>query len=337
MTDTPYLFELSGEHPSLPEAEAISCLHSECDAFKVVARGPGYLVSNFSDRRLDDVKNRLALSHRIGRYLGSCTLERIPQFVDSLALPQGSISVRVKQLRRSYPDVDSSKVAGKVGAILGKYSKIDLESPEVEVRILMSDALQFYICDRQIDRKQFNERRVALRPFFSPISLHPRFARALVNLSRVRKGQLLLDPFCGTGGITIEASLIGAKVIGSDISEEMVAGCKENMAHFGAPWEDLRKVDVGSISDVFGKVDAIVTDPPYGRSATTNREPPLELHERAIAAMTDTLNGEGSLAVVFPTPYLKERQDLELRETHTQKIHRSLTRYYCIFTKRPEP
>jgi tRNA (guanine10-N2)-dimethyltransferase len=225
-------------------------------------------------------------------------------------------------------------VASKVGAILAKRSKIDLESPEVEVRILMSDTFQFFICDRRIDRKQFDERKVALRPFFSPISLHPRFARALVNLSRVRKGGRLLDPFCGTGGITIEAALIGAKVIGSDISQEMVDGCKENMAHFRATWEAMKRVDIGSISEVFGKVDAIVTDPPYGRSATTNKEPPLDLHERALNSMADALKEGGNLAVVFPELCLKGRQDLELRETHTQRIHRSLTRHYCIFTKR---
>ena len=218
---------------------------------------------------------------------------------------------------------------------MAKHAKIDLESPEVEVRILMSDALQFFICDRQIDRKQFDERKVALRPFFSPISLHPRFARALVNLSRVRKGERLLDPFCGTGGIMIEAALIGARVIGSDISQEMIVGCKENMAHFDATWEDMKRVDVGSISDVFGKVDAVVTDPPYGRSATTNKEPPLDLHERALASMADALKEGGNLAVVFPEPCLKGRQDLELRETHSQRVHRSLTRHYCIFAKRP--
>jgi len=204
------------------------------------------------------------------------------------------------------------------------------------VRILMSDALQFFISDRKIDRGQFEERKVALRPFFSPISLHPRFARALVNLSRIRKGGRLLDPFCGTGGIAIEAALVGAKVLGSDISQEMITGCMENMAHFGAAWEDMKRADVGHILDVFGKVDAIVTDPPYGRSATTNKEPPLDLHKRALTSMADALKEGGTLAVVFPELCHKGRKDLKLREMHIQRVHRSLTRHYCIFTKKHE-
>lgn len=336
MTHTSYLFELSGEHSTLPEAEVISCLASECEAFDIREKGPGYVVAELPERHLLDVGNRLALSHRIGRYLGSCSLEGLPRFAESLSLPEGAVSVRAKQYRRGYPGVDSSKVAGKVGGILARKTRIDLESPEVELRILMSDALKFFICDCRIDRRQFDDRKVAQRPYFSPISLHPRFARALVNLSRVRRGDRLLDPFCGTGGITIEAALVGAKVLGSDISEEMIAGCMENMTHFGAKWEEIRRIDVGSISDVFGKVDAVVTDPPYGRSATTNKEPAQQLHQRALSSMTDALREGGNMAVVFPQVCLEGGKVLRLRETHIQRVHRSLTRHYCIFTKIPE-
>ena len=76
----------------------------------------------------------------------------------------------------------------------------------------------------EIDRTCFEERKVQHRPFFSPISLHPKLARVLVNISAIKRDETLLDPFCGTGGILIEAGLIGAKVIGSDIEEKMIEG-----------------------------------------------------------------------------------------------------------------
>lgn len=337
MSGRPFLFELSGEHPTLPRSEVLSCLNAECTSFTEVAHGPGYVICNMQEDELDRVVARLALTHRAGRYLGCCTLNSLDEFASCLQPPPGSVAVRVKQYQRMYPEIDSSRIAGKVGTIIKKNAKIDLESPEVEIRILMSDALHFFVSDKSVDRRQFDGRKVAFRPFFSPISLHPRFARALVNLSRIRRGQQLLDPFCGTGGVLIEAALIGAKVLGSDISEDMVLGCMENMSHFGVTWEEIRVADVGEISDMFGTVDAIVTDPPYGRSATTKKEPPGDLYERALAAMASALRQNGSLAVVFPTPCLKERQDLETREMHTQRVHRSLTRNYCIFTKRSGP
>jgi tRNA (guanine10-N2)-dimethyltransferase len=232
-------------------------------------------------------------------------------------------------------EVDSLNVARKVGEILGKKKPVDLKSPDVELRVLLSDALHFFISDRVIDRKQYDQRKVALRPFFSPISLHPRYARALVNLSMVKANETLLDPFCGTGGILIEASLIGARVFGSDVSEEMIEGCKRNMRHFGANWEGMKAIDVGAITDEFDQIDAVVTDPPYGRSATTKKEPPKQLYERAIKAIGDVLKTNGHLSIVFPSPCHSTYDKLILQEIHTQKVHRSLTRHYCVFTRLP--
>jgi tRNA (guanine10-N2)-dimethyltransferase len=232
-------------------------------------------------------------------------------------------------------EVDSLSVAKKVGEIIGKERTVNLKSPDLEIRVLLSDALHFFINDRAIDRKQYDRRKVALRPFFSPISLHPRYARALVNLSRVRANETLLDPFCGTGGILIEASLIGARVFGSDVSEEMIEGCKKNMQHFGAKWEDMKAIDVGSIAEEFDQIDAVVTDPPYGRSATTKKELPKQLYERAMGAIADTLKTNGHLSIVFPSPCHSTHDKLKLQEIHTQKVHRSLTRHYCVFTRLP--
>ncbi|MBC7108749.1 MAG: methyltransferase domain-containing protein [Methanomassiliicoccales archaeon] len=335
MTEDSFLFELSGEHPTLPRAEALACIRAECDQHSIIASGPGYLVCRFSTEKLNRIAYRLALSHRIGRYLGSCKPDELGEFVNRLELPSGTFCVRVKRHQQFMQEVDSLNVARKVGEILGKKKPVDLKSPDVELRVLLSDALHFFISDRVIDRKQYDQRKVALRPFFSPISLHPRYARALVNLSMVKANETLLDPFCGTGGILIEASLIGARVFGSDVSEEMIEGCKRNMRHFGANWEGMKAIDVGAITDEFDQIDAVVTDPPYGRSATTKKEPPKQLYERAIKAIGDVLKTNGHLSIVFPSPCHSTYDKLILQEIHTQKVHRSLTRHYCVFTRLP--
>ncbi|GAH56289.1 unnamed protein product, partial [marine sediment metagenome] len=61
----------------------------------------------------------------------------------------------------------------------------------------------------------------------------PKIARALVNLSGVKEKELFLDPFCGTGGILIEAGEIGARVIGIDVQGKMVRGAEENLGFYG--------------------------------------------------------------------------------------------------------
>jgi tRNA G10 N-methylase Trm11 len=59
--------------------------------------------------------------------------------------------------------------------------------------------------------------------------LPPKLAQIMLNLAKVSPGSSVLDPFCGTGVIPMEAGLMGAKAIGCDINKRMVEYTKENM------------------------------------------------------------------------------------------------------------
>lgn len=333
MTELPFFFELSGEHPTLPESEAIACVRAECDRYTIGARGPGYLICNFPRGRADRIANRIALSHRIGRYLGSCLPDNFQEFINSIELPSGTISIRARKFQNCTPEVDTNQLVRKAAAVLTKDRKVDLVAPDVEVRILISDYLHFFISDYVIDRKQYDMRKVAFRPFFSPISLHPRYARAMINLAELHEGESILDPFCGTGGVLIEAGLIGAKIFGSDISPEMIKGCKENLQYFGINWERLEAIDVGRLHQYFDKIDAVVTDPPYGRSASTRKEDLKTLYNRTLDSICEVLNTGGRLCIIYPSPHNCTSERLKLLEVHKQKVHRSLSRNYCVFIK----
>ena len=327
----PFLFELSGEHESLPRSEAIACIEAECEQSEIKAEGPGYLVASFPPDRLKGIADRIALSHRIGEYLGTTDIDGIDDLVDSLEIPEGSFAVRVRRFEDRYPKLDSLWLAKRIGGRLDR--KVDLSSPEVELRVLVSDRIHIHITAAQIDRGRFEGRKVQNRPFFSPISLHPRYARALVNLTRVRKGERLLDPFCGTGGILMEAALIGVRALGSDLAPHMVDGCLDNMRHFDIEVEAIKKCDVGEILNTFGKVDAIATDPPYGRSTSTNKEDLNDLYMRSMGSMSASLREGGGMGLVLPTACPPEQYGLRPIETHRQRVHRSLTRTYCVFRK----
>ncbi|MGD1061094.1 MAG: DNA modification methylase [Methanomassiliicoccales archaeon] len=322
-----YLFELSGEHPTLPGAEVVACLEAERVEHDIVTEGPGYLVAKLAPSSLDAVTDRLALTHRVGSYLGSTSSESLNPFLQSLSLPEGTISVRAKRFGTAASPEQSKEASRTAANLLARGRKVDLTAADVKVRILLSDRIHFYLEKAVIDRAKYDERHVRSRPFFSPISLHPRYARALVNLTRVREGQSLLDPFCGTGGILIEAALIGARSLGSDLSQEMLDGCALNMRHFGTAPERLERVDIGEILDTFGRVDAVATDPPYGRSASTMKEPMRELHLRAIQSIRGALRPDGSAAIVLPWEC---DQSFHVIEHHEQRVHRSLTRHYCV-------
>jgi len=327
----PVLFEISGEHPTLPRAEVLACLRAESPGSRQLGHGPGYVLAELDSDSMPFVAGRLGLTHRFGRHLGTWELDDMESAIGDLDLPEGSVCVRAKKVEGLHPNVNTHELARKVGKRLSSRHEIDLTGPDITLRVLLSEKVHLFMVDHEIDRKMFDRRKVAERPFFSPISLHPRYARALINLTGVKRGETVLDPFCGTGGIVIEAALLGMKAIGSDIDPEMVQGCKRNLEHFGVEAE-VQVADVGDVPAIFGKVGAVATDPPYGRAASTKKEDIDLLYRRGIQATADVLDPGRRAGVVLPRSIVAEGMDLQ--ELHTQRVHRSLTRHYHIFIRR---
>jgi tRNA G10 N-methylase Trm11 len=61
--------------------------------------------------------------------------------------------------------------------------------------------------------------------------LPPKLARIMVNLARVPKGGTVIDPFCGSGTVLMEAALatVAAKIIGSDIDARQMTDTQTNL------------------------------------------------------------------------------------------------------------
>jgi len=200
----------------------------------------------------------------------------------------------------------------------------------------VSPALYFGILLHESSRSDFGKRAVKNRPFFSPISLHPVLARTVVNLSRVGHGGVILDPFCGTGGILMEASLLGLSAVGADRDSEMLRGAEMNLRHFDAE-ALLLNSDVGALPDILREhgitmVDGIATDLPYGRASTTFGEDKSELYLRAFETFKAVLKPGGYAAVVLPGA-LPGIDGLRLVSFYSLRVHRSLTRHFTVYRR----
>jgi len=86
--------------------------------------------------------------------------------------------------------------------------------------------------------------------------------------------------------------------------------------------------------DAFGEVDAVATDPPYGRSTSTNREVLASLYSRSMDVFARTLRPGKKIGIAFPRE-VETPGGLELLETHVQRVHRSLDRRYCVYRRHP--
>jgi len=328
--NSPFFFELSGEHKTMCSAEALKCIEAETDSYNLIAEGPGYVVASFDEEHLDDIADRISLTHRIGRHLGSFNPDDLSGFND-ITIPEGSFAVRGKRFEGKMKNIDSQDLIRKLGGILSKKNDVDLKTPEQEVWMFMSDKIHVFLGQRTINRDILETRKVGERPFFSPISLHPRYARALINLTGVKRGSVVLDPFCGTGGIVIEAAFMGMKPIASDFDQEMIDGTRENMDFYDLELYDSDVLDVSRTFERFGEVDGIACDPPYGRSTHTGGEDIDSIYGRAMVSFRETLKMDHTVGVVLPheISYGPMRKEC----VHIQRVHGSLSRYYHIFRK----
>lgn len=327
--------ELSGEMPDMALEEVLAVGQACGSSSRLLEKDEGMAIVE-TDASPESMATRLALCWNVSEYLFSFMDMEIDDKFGALDLGGKTFAIRVKRTHEVWRSEDSQHLINRIGQVVGKTGKVDLDSPELTLRIVMGKRIHAGWLSREIDRTSFEKRKGKDRPFSHPISLHPRYARALVNLTRVRTGEKLLDPFCGTGGILIEAGLVGAEIMGSDIDARMIDGCKINLEHFlGKDAEfGLHEMDVANIQEL-GEVDAIATDPPYGRSASTAKEDIEELYTRAFKAFSDVLKPGGRLAIVLPEKKYSEigERYFTLASTYELFVHRSLTRHFCLFEK----
>ena len=321
------LVELSGEQPALARAEALAALKASGKRSRLLA-AESRLLAVETDADPAWLGRRLGLAHYVEELLAWGTLDDALDAARTLDFADRTFRVRVNSLKSCHNKREIEKQVGD--RVRGR---VDLSDPQEEVRLIEGE--RHYLCRRlaAIDRHAFESRKVAERPFVHPISLHPRFARALVNLSRVPDGGVLLDPFCGTGGVLLEAGLIGARLVGGDVRGDMVEGCRATLRSFGLA-ADLHVADVGSLPSIIGAVDAIATDPPYGRATSTKGEPIAALYRRGMDVAAEVLKPGGHLAMIVPDMQLAAPPDgLEVSEAYPLYVHKSLTRHFVVIRR----
>ncbi len=335
---------LSKEHNTLPLAEVEAVLECEGINYHIKEAGGGLLILDIPHETPDNmmkVIKRLSFTHEAFHILLQNDEDKLISEMEKYPwadIVKSDYAVRVKKMDKK-SQFNTSKLEWEMGSIINKATPgvmVNLDDPSIFIRTILKDG-KVIVGQRigQISKKHFFNLKPHKRPFFYPGSMSPKLARCMVNLTRIKKDQTLLDPFCGTGGILIEAGIVGARVIGTDIDYKMVKGTKENLEHCGISdyqvfREDARKLELPS------KVDAIVTDPPYGISASTGGEKSEDLYQQSMQSLQGLLKDDGLMCLATPH-YLDLDEVLagtkfKIIEQHHIKMHKSLTRVISVLT-----
>ena len=354
----------SGWHPPLFRSEAGSFAEIQDVIHPRVVIVTG--IPNISESSLID-----RLLHPFSQSKERPSAESIASWFNDTH-PNINQTVMVRVHRLGFIEDENTKVLEReVGALLHKQGRsIDLESPDLTLMIHPcgpatepthpeSEYVNEHgwiwgvVAQKGQGGGIFASRSATDRAYFRPVSLDPRLARTMVNLTRIlgEKPSGIIDPFCGTGGIIIEAALSDIHVFGSDLDVRMVEGSRQNLeqieidpslyelfTHDATQLEELWPVMEGS---------AFVFDPPYGRNSWSDGEG-MDLFQRTVQScqaistgcfvillpispektelirsgnVALALDGEGD---VFSR--ILSEQKLRIDIAHSIHVHRSLAR-----------
>ncbi len=247
-----------------------------------------------------------------------------------------SFKIEVERIRKGFGHISKAIFRNKLGQAIKDWGgSINLDSPDVTIDVILSRNIYLGIPLVKSNRGRILLRKCKHLPFTKPISLSPIFSRVLINMAEIKKGDKVLDPFCGTGSTLSEVSQIGGLALGSDVDTDMIEGAYRNFEYLGLPNPTLKVCDISEITEFYQDIDAVITDPPYARSTTTTGMELVELFRIAFNKIEKVLKKGGKFSLILPSlEYLQLLPDsMNIQSAVSHRVHRSLVRHFISIRK----
>ncbi|MFA6089310.1 MAG: methyltransferase domain-containing protein [Candidatus Woesearchaeota archaeon] len=309
---TVYLIELHKKKP-IATGEATSVL-KQIDSNVKITNEEDFILAE-TNVVLPDLTKKLAFTQAIYEYICDFDNESIKNvnwkkyYKDNFAVRSVDKNVVDKLAKSIWDGVDDPKVK--------------LDNSDMEVSMFFN---KVFVLRQTILKELFN-RENQKRPMKSSMTLSPSIAMAMVNLT---KGETVYDPFCGMGGMLLEAAVLGRKTIGSDLSYSMVKATEINMKHFGFKDVDVFRAD--AMKHVLEKkADAIVCDVPYGHASGLFGHTREDLYVGFLNNLPNLLKKGGDLVFIMPSKVdykgIIKSCGYEIYEEYSEYMHATLTRH----------
>lgn len=231
-----------------------------------------------------------------------------------------------------FTSMDAAREFG-AGIVLRFGWRVNLKSPDIHVVLNMSGRAATVLLSLT-DRSQ----HIRDISHFGPTCLQSTVCYGLLRLAELQPGDVVLDPMCGGGSISIEGSLSWPTTfhIAGDAHELAVPRARANVdAVPGANTTDILCWDVTRLPLRTASIDVVVTDLPFGkrsRSSLSNRV----LYPRALQEMGRVARPETGRAVLLTADYktlgraLVESELWRRRVTHWVNLGGLRTAIYLL-------
>lgn len=276
-----YLFVL-GRNIELSIAEIKSSFERDRINFKIISLIDNGILIETEKILPKGIVEKFGGVISIGEVLASGNFEKISQELDKKNLYLGT-SNKLNYIiydfdGKDYDDIllylksrfkeerlkaTHKKLTGNIKLQSGKFV------PKVSSNLINE---QYFVFGNNFGRiiEKYNYDAVEKRDMEKPVrrnelSISPRLAKILINLSQVREGETLLDPFCGIGVILQEALLQKIKVIGIDKDETAIKDAEVNLRWFNFSENDYKLINGDSSKVRISKIYGIATEPDLGK------------------------------------------------------------------------
>lgn len=317
-----YFFLLSGELVDLGNGELRSLLRTYQPQARARNLGRRMVLADGNlDACLDKIMARAALTRYGGR------LVQPPGHGMDFELD----GIKDKTFACKLANMTGNSIDAQLAGELGDYVKrkapglrVSLDRPDLTF-LLMATAEGYAVGLLENHHRVRRNQKLRDRPYFHPAALRPKLCRAMINLATVAEDETILDPFCGTGGIMMEAAGMQINAVGCDLSQEM---CKGALANLRTLDRNALVVNCDALAMPFNtdRINSIVTDLPYGRAASTSKRRPGELLN-AFLRVLDDLKGRRSCIMCRKGEELESAKMVEQYDIYE---HRSLTRRLVV-------
>ena len=344
MTRRRYFFLLSGIYETLPKAELKAVLEVLDPNYRVIGEYSRIVVAETLERVAREVVYRTAYTKLVGEFLLKCETDEdiilksikqvdLNEFVDSDVEKIAVRGMRLDGVRLRKLELEAS--IGEHILNMVPRLRVDLERPNLTVVFVAQPELT--VIGKLLEAKPkhfFDERIAGRRPFSLPSTMQPDFSRAMVNLARVGVGGRILDPFAGACGIVIESLLLGYETYGVELKDWIALGGLKNLKRYARGKEFMIVGDARKPMFRERLFDAIVTDPPYGRSTTIPDRSIKNLLTEFFEVAAELLVDHGRIVLAVPSELelseLIAGTGFKIRESHLARVHRSLTRRVVV-------